>query len=140
MELMVERVNVWAAPVNDEPGALARLLNRLKEAGADFDFVLARRAPENPGTGVVFITPLQGEKEVKAAEKLGFNLTNSVHSIRVEGINRPGMAAEVTGAIARENVSMRGFCAAAVGSRFIFHIAVDSCQEADQCVKIIRGL
>ena len=43
MEILVERVDVWAASIKDEPGALAQMLNALRDAGADLDFVLARR-------------------------------------------------------------------------------------------------
>ncbi|GAG40857.1 unnamed protein product, partial [marine sediment metagenome] len=96
MDLIVERVNVWAASIRDEAGGLSQLLAGLRDAGADLDFVIARRTPEKPGTGVVFVTPLRGDREVAAAARLGFNVTNSVHSARIEGDNRPGVAAEVT--------------------------------------------
>ena len=48
MDLIVERVDVWAASITDEPGSLAHLLTGLRQAGADLDFVIARRAPEKP--------------------------------------------------------------------------------------------
>ena len=59
MDLLVERVDVWAATIQDRPGGLARVLATLREAGADLQFIVARRAPEKPGTGVVFVTPFR---------------------------------------------------------------------------------
>ena len=90
MDLIVEPVNVWAASIKDEPGGLAQVLSGLREAGADLDFILARRAAETPGPAVVFVTPLRGDREVAAAADLGFNVVSTVHSVRIEGENKPG--------------------------------------------------
>ena len=100
MELMVERVEVWAASMKDRPGSLAPLLSGLREAGADLDFIIARRTAEKPGTGVVFVTPLRGDREIAAATVLGFAVTKNLQSVRVEGENKPGAAAEITGKLA----------------------------------------
>ena len=35
MNLIVERVEVWAARIEDKPGSLANILTGLREAGAD---------------------------------------------------------------------------------------------------------
>jgi hypothetical protein len=140
MELIVERVDVWAASITDKPGALARLLKGLREAGADLDFVIARRAPEKPGTGVVFVTPLRGDREVEAATELGFNVTTSLHSVRVQGANRPGVAAELAEKLAAAGINLRGLSAAVIGTRFILYLALDTAKDASQAEKVLRGL
>ena len=94
MELIVEHAEVWVASVQDKPGAVAGKLSTLAEAGADLGFVIARRAPEKPGTGVVFVTPLRGDEQIAAAAQVGFATTNSLHSVRIEGPNKAGIAAE----------------------------------------------
>ena len=91
MNLAVERVDVWAASIEDKPGGLAQKLATLAEAGADLEFVVARRAPDKPGTGVVFVTPLQGDAQTAAAAGAGFAVADSLRSLRVEGDNRPGI-------------------------------------------------
>jgi hypothetical protein len=63
----VERVSVWSASLMDKPGGLSNILKCLDEAGVDLDFIIARRAPEDPGKGIVFVSPLQGDREVRAA-------------------------------------------------------------------------
>ena len=93
MDLPVEHVDIWAASIQDKPGALATVLAELRESGADLQFIIARRAPEVPGKGVVFVTPLQGDREIAAAAQLGFNVTRTVHSVRVMGPDRRGIAA-----------------------------------------------
>ena len=67
MNLIVEAEDVWIASMDDRPGVLANLLTELAEAGADLDFIIARRAPDQPGT-VVFATPLRGDTEIKRRE------------------------------------------------------------------------
>jgi len=138
MELIVERVNVWAASIKDERGSLAQLLTGLQEAGADLDFILARRAPEKPGTGVVFVTPLRGDREIAAAAELGFNVTSRVNSVRVEGENKPGVAAELTQKLAAAGIDLRGLSAAVIGARFILYIGLYSAADAVKAVNILR--
>lgn len=42
------------------------------DAGVDLQFVVARRAPEASGKGVVFVAPLQGDSAIRAATQVGF--------------------------------------------------------------------
>lgn len=50
MDLIAERVEVWAASLEDKPGSLANILSSLREAGANLNFILARREPINPAS------------------------------------------------------------------------------------------
>ena len=54
MKLDITRVDVWAAGIEDQPGGLAQKLDALAKAGANLEFLIARRAPEKPGTGVLY--------------------------------------------------------------------------------------
>ena len=75
--MKIERAEVWAAEMNDQPGALAVKLKALADAGADLEFVIARRAPDKPGTGVVFLTPLSGDSQTSAARDNGFSVSDT---------------------------------------------------------------
>ena len=136
--LLVERVDVWAATIEDKPGGLAKILTGLKDAGADLDFVIARRAPEKPGTGVVFVTPLRGDREVAAASTLGFNVTSSLKSLRIEGENKPGVAAAMTGKLADAGINLHGLSAAVIGTKFIIYISLDNAEDAAKAADIIK--
>ena len=83
MDLLVERADVWAATIPDQAGGLADVLSALRQAGADLQFIVARRAPEESGKGVVFVTPLQSDQEINVAAQVGFNITRRHHSVRV---------------------------------------------------------
>lgn len=138
MDLFVERVDVWAAAIEDKPGGLADVLGILRDAGANLQFIIARRAPNEPGKGVLFVTPLQGDQEIRAAAEVGFNVTHTLHSVRVVGHDRPGVAAELTQKLADANINLRGFSAAVIGAQFIAYIAVDSMQDANQAIELLE--
>ena len=137
MELLVERVDVWAAPIQDRPGTVAALLKTLHKAGADLSFVIARRAPDKPGTGVVFVTPLRGEQEIRAASEAGFNVTNSLHSIRIMGQDKAGILAELAQALAEGGINLRGLTASVVGSQFVAYVGVDSLEEVNHAMHVL---
>jgi predicted amino acid-binding ACT domain protein len=87
---------------------------------------------------VVFVTPLQGDAELEAAAILGFNPTASVHAVRVEGENRPGIAAELTALLAAAGLNLRGFSAAVLGTLFVLYIGFDSTEDAAKAASILQ--
>jgi hypothetical protein len=140
MNLKVELVDVWYASIDDKPGGLGKVLAGLKDAGADLDFVIARRTQAKPGSGVVFVTPLRGDAEIAAASTLGFNVTRSIKSVRVEGDNRVGIGAELTEKLAAAGINLHGFSGAVIGERFILYIGLDSDDDAKKAAAIIEQL
>ncbi len=139
MGLAVERVDVWAATIKDQPGGLAEKLAPLAEAGADLEFAVARRAPDQPGTGVVYVTPLRGDAQIGAGAKAGFAVADSLHSVRVEGDNRPGIGAELTSAVADAGINLRGLSAAVLKERFVMHLALDNAEDADKAMGLLQA-
>lgn len=139
MNPMAEREEVWAASIEDKPGALADKLAALAEAGADLDFIIARRAPDRPGTGVLFVTPLRGDREIEAAGDLGFSATNRLHSVRVEGRNEPGIAAKLSQRVAAAGINLRGFSGAVIGTQFVLHLAFESEDDAGKAIVLLTG-
>ena len=137
MNLNVERVDVWAAGIKDEPGGLAKVLAGLQDVGADLEFMIARRSPDEPGSGVVFVAPLRGDEEISEAAMLGFNITEGVTSVRVEGDNQPGIAATLVGKLAEARLNLRGLSAAVIGERFVMYIGLDNVEDATRAVEIL---
>ncbi|HEY5998616.1 MAG TPA: amino acid-binding protein [bacterium] len=140
MALKATRVDTWAATIKDQPGGLALKLEALAAAKANLEFVIARRAPEKPGTGVVFVTPIKSAKALAAAKKAGFKKTPTLHTVRVEGPDKAGQGARITAALASAGVNLRGFSAAAIGKRFVAHIAVDTNAAAVKAMKVVAKL
>ena len=140
MKLKVSRTDTWAATIDDRPGGLADKLAALAAAGANLEFIIARRAPEQRGSGVVFVTQLKGAKQIKAAEAAGFQKTASLHSLRVEGADKPGMGAKLTGALAEAGINLRGLSAAALGNRSVTHLALDTAEDAAKVAPVLKKL
>lgn len=138
MKVDVSTVDVWAVSIDDKPGALFEKLDALARAGADLEFVIARRSHEKPGKGVAFVTPVKGPRQIKAARKAGFEKTKSLHGIRVATGNKPGYAAELTMRLAEAGINLRGLSGAAIGNRAIFHIAFDSAADANKAKHLIK--
>jgi hypothetical protein len=138
MNVIAEHEEVWVASVDDKPGALGNKLAALAEAGADLGFIIARRSPEKPGTGVVFVTPLRGDQEIEAATEEGFTVTNHLHSLQVEGRNEPGIAARVTQKIGQAGLNLRGFSGAVIGTQFVLHLGFDSAEAAQKAIAVLR--
>jgi UTP:GlnB (protein PII) uridylyltransferase len=104
----------------------------------DLQFVVARRTPETPGKGVVFVAPLQGEREIRAATQAGFSITPSLHSVRVMGLDQLGIIAQLAQTLADEGINLRGVSAAVLGTQFIAYLAIDSLDDAEKVVDILR--
>jgi len=140
MKLSISRTDVWAATVDDRPGAVAEKLGALAAAGANLGFVIARRAPEQRGSGVLFVTPIKGAKQVKAAEASGFQRTESLHSVRAEGPDKAGTVASLTKALAAAGINLRGISAAAIGKRFVTYLALDDNADATKAAGVLKKL
>lgn len=128
MAYSIQSVDVWSGSIEDRPGGLAEKLTPLTEAGATLEFVLARRA--EPGKGIVFLAPLKGAKQMKAAQGAGLSRAADLQSLRVEGPDKPGLGAKVAKALAEAGLNVRGLSAMALGRRCVFCLAFDSKQDA----------
>jgi hypothetical protein len=138
MRVDVSHVDVWAASMDDRPGALAEKLDALAQADIDLEFIIARRAPDKPGTGVVFVTPIKGPRQIRAARKAGFEKTRSLHGLRVATGNKPGFGAELTMRLGNAGINLRGLSGAAIGNRAIFHLAFDSSDDASKAKRLLK--
>jgi len=140
MKLSVSRTEVWAATMDDRPGAVADKLSALAQAGANLGFILARRTPEQRGQGVVFVTPLKGRRQFQAAESAGFQKTASLHSLRVETADQPGFGAKLTRAVAEAGVSLRGISATALGKRCAVYLVMDTAKQLSKVSGVLKKL
>jgi hypothetical protein len=140
MKLNVKRIDVWTATIEDRAGGAARKLEPLAEAGANFEFVMARRTPERPGEGILFIAPVKGARAAKAAQAAGFAKPGNIHPVRIEGADKAGSMAAIARALAAAGISFRGLSAAAIGRKFVAYIALDSVEAAAKAASVLKKL
>lgn len=140
MKLKVSRAEVWMATIEDRAGGSAEKLEPLARAGANFEFVFARRTPENPGKGLLIVHPVKGAKVVRAAQDAGFARPDNMFSVRVEGADKPGVSVAIARALAGAGLSFRGMAATAIGKKFVSFIALDSDADAAKAAGILKKL
>jgi hypothetical protein len=138
MRIDIDRVDVWAASMADRPGGLAEKLDILAQADIDLEFVTARRSPDKPGKGVVFVMPIKGARQVRTAKKAGFEKTKSLHGIRIATGNKPGFSSELAQKIAGAGINLRAFSGASISNRAIFYLAFDSEADAKKALQLIK--
>ena len=138
MALKVSKAEVWTTTIEDRTGGAADKIEPLTRAGANFEFVFARRTPEQPGRGLCMVAPVKGKKVVAAATATGFTRALDITALRVEGSNKAGSAARMMRALADAGISFRGLSAAAVGTKFVGHVAFDNAGDAERAAKVLK--
>ena len=138
MAMKIERIKVWAASIEDKPGALARKLTGLAQAHANLEFVFSRVLGQPAGTGVVCVTPLKGATQLRAAKALGFEHLSRINTVRVETPDAPGVASQLTEKIAAAGLNLRGFSANAHGKTGVIYLAFESGADAATAVRALR--
>lgn len=140
MKLNLSRVDMWTATIEDRAGGAADMIESLAEAGANLEFVFARRMPEQPGRGIVFVAPVKGKKAVKAAQESGLAKSEDVCALRIEGADKPGVTAHMLRALADAGISFRAISAAAIGSKFVAYLALDTAADAAKANAVLKKL
>ena|SRR5258706_10727427 len=136
----VEKIDIWTVEMEDKPGATAGLFKGLAEAGADLQFVIARRQPEKPGKGILFVSPIKGGKVEEVARRAGFALRADVVGVRVEGSNEPGLSYKLTQALGSAGLNLRALLGNAIGKEGVVVIAFDNAADATKGYEILRQL
>jgi hypothetical protein len=137
MALKAGKADIWVVTLEDRAGAAAEKLEALSQGGANLEMVLARRTDE-PGKGVMFVTPVKGARAVKAAQQAGFGKPQRIYSVRIEGGDKPGLGAKIARALGNAGVSFRGISGIAIGRKFVSYIACDSAEDATRAVAALR--
>ena len=139
MATTAKKVEVWAGDLPDRPGGLAQVMEALSEAGASVECVIARRQPDRPGSGVVFVTPIKGNKSQDAARSAGLAPATNIATLRVQGPDRAGVGAAISRAIADEGINLRGLSCAVLGNTYVAYFGFDGNADADRAAQAIKS-
>ena len=140
MPLKVTKADVWAATIEDRAGGAADQLEKLSKAGANLEMLLARRSAEQPGKGVMFVTPLKGKKVTDAAQGMGMGNPQNIHSVRIEGTDKPGLGSKIARALGDAGINFRGMSAIAMGKKFVSFVALDSAEDQAKAIAALKKL
>ena len=142
MNLDLTHVDVWAAEIDDKPGALSRTLRAIADYGADLECVIARREPTRPGKGVVFVSPLKARPAIENADQIGLRRTTDLATLRIEGPNEAGIGATLVKTMADTGVNLHGLSAMTLGHRFVCYVGFDNVEDrvkAEEALKKLSG-
>lgn len=138
MAYEISQVDIWAGGVDDMPGELAWKLETIMQAEANLDFVIARPIENQPCMGVLYLAPLQTEAQTKAAEEVGLH-KSGIQVLRIEGPDRPKLAAEIARMLADVGINIHGVSAAAIGERAILYLRFDSAEDVSRAKEIVAA-
>lgn len=140
MSFRLDRVHVWSCEVPDKAGGVASKLAELANAGANLEYVGSRRLPDKPGAGILFIAPVSGADQVRAAKTVGLHEVTTPVIIRVEGDDESGLAHRLTHEWAVAGVSFQGLTMSVVGRKFVGYAAFDSSEDANAAATILANV
>lgn len=140
MGFKLDRVHVWSGEIVDQAGGMASKLSYLAQAGANLEFILTRRQPDKPGTGLLFVAPVTGAAPVRAARAAGLVETRDPIVLRVEGDNEAGLAHRLTQKWALAGINLQGLSMAVLGSKFVGYAAFDTVDDANKAAQILADL
>lgn len=140
MGFKLDRIHVWSGEVVDEVGGMAEKLALLAQAGANLEFILTRRQGENPGKGILFVAPLTGPLQIRAARAAGLSETQNPVVLRVEGDNQAGLAHRLTQQWAIAGINLQGLTISVMNGRFVGYAAFDSTADANRAAQILADL
>jgi hypothetical protein len=140
MSFKWDRVHVWSGEVADQAGGVASKLADLAHAGANLEYVFTKRLPDRPGRGILYVAPVTGPTQVRAARQTGLGEVATPVVRRMEGDNAAGLAHRLTGQWAEAGISFQGLMMAVVGDKFVGYASFDTVDDANRAAQILADL
>lgn len=140
MGFKLDRVHVWSGEIEDRAGGAAQKLAALAQAEANLEFVYTRRKPETPGRGLLYVAPITGANQVRAAKAAGLAETQDPVVMRVEGDNQAGLAHRVTQQWALAGINLHGMMLSVLANKFVGYVTFDSVNDANKAAQILADL
>ncbi len=140
MSFKWDQMHVWSCDVKDQAGGVADKLAHLAQAGANLEYVFTKRLPNRPGEGVLYVAPVTGPAQVRAAKAAGMHEVDQPVVRRMEGDNEAGLAHRVTQQWAVAGISLQGLTLAVLGTKFVGYAAFDTVNDATRAAQILVDL
>ncbi len=140
MSFKLDRVHVWSGEVMDQAGGVAAKLAMLAQAGTNLEYIYTRRQPDKPGTGVLYVAPISGPLQCRAAQSAGLHETPHPVVLRVEGDNQAGLGHRLTREWAKAGLSLHGLMMSALGDKFVSYVSFDTVTDANRAAAILGDL
>lgn len=140
MSFKWDRVHVWSCEVTDESGGVASKLAHLAQAEANLEYIFTKRLANKPGMGILYVAPVTGPAQVRAAKAAHMEETDYPIVRRIEGDNEPGLGHHLTQKWALAGISLQGLTMTVLGSKFVGYAAFDTINDANRAAQILADL
>jgi hypothetical protein len=140
MSFKWDRVHVWSCEITDQPGSVATKLANLAQADANLEYIFTKRLPQKPGFGVLYVAPVTGSAQVRAAKAADMQEVDAPVVRRIEGDNEAGLGHHVTQQWALAGINLQGLTMAVLGGKFIGYAAFDTVNDANRAAQIVADL
>ncbi len=140
MGFKLDRVHVWSGEVADQAGGVAAKLALLAQAGCNLEYIYTLRRPDKPGTGTLYVAPVTGPMQVRAARAGGLTETDKPVVLRVEGDNQAGLGHRLTQGWAMAGLSLHGLTLSVLGNKFVGYVSFDTVADSNRAAAILGEL
>jgi hypothetical protein len=124
----------------DQAGGVAAKLAMLAQAGTNLEYIYTRRQSDKPGTGVLYVAPISGPLQTRAAQSAGLHESSQPVVLRVEGDNQAGLGHRLTHEWSRAGLSLHGLMMSVVGDKFVGYASFDTPTDANRAAAILGDL
>jgi hypothetical protein len=140
MPLNIRKIQVWSGEIPDLVGAAAAKLEHLNRADVDLQFVFTRPHPRNPDMGLIFLAPIVGSEQIKAAYGVGLAPALDAAMLYIQGPNQPGMGYMLMSELAVARIPLQGLSISAAEGYFGAYLAFNNPDDASQAIQVLAML
>jgi hypothetical protein len=137
MAVTIKEIILWRREIENQPGALAGVLEPLARASADVHVLMAYRYPGNEGRGAVEAYPIMGKKATAAARAAGL-APSTIPALLVQGDNRSGLGHTMTQAIAEGGINLAFVVTQVIGKKYAAVLGFDNENDRRKAIGLIK--
>ena len=137
MALTIRKVTLWRRDLDNQPGALAAVLEPLAAAGADLQVAMGYRIPGQESRAVVELAPVMGRRAAAAAETAGL-APSPIPTVVVEGDDAPSVGLAQSRALGAAGINIAFLIAQSLGRRYSAVFGFETQADADRAVALLK--
>lgn len=137
MPIRITPITLWRAEVENQPGALARILEPLASVRADLKVLMGYRLPGDHARAAIELYPVTGTRVMSAARAVGLNEART-SALLIEDDNRVGLGHAIASRLAAAGIDIEFLVAQVSGGRHSTVIGFENPDDAARAVPLIK--
>ena len=136
MAVRTKNIVLWRTEVTNRPGALADVLEPLRDARADLQILMGYSYP-GESRAAIELSPVSGKEVVAAARKAKLKKF-PVPTVLVEGDNRAGLGYSISQALGDAGINLGFLIVQVVGRKYSAVFGFESEADARRAAALIK--